>query len=1322
MRLIPAKIISNFFSVKKTIFFLGFLFIHLLAAAQETQDGQLYIFGVVKDVENSKKMDGVTVTVKKNGQEVDKIVTNASGKYEFFLDIAGDYLIEYSKSGVVSKKVALDSKNVPIDDASAGFSMNIDMTLFKTMEGLDVSILNQPIGRAKYNAETGQLEFDFEYTKTIKDQLNKMMAEFDSRQKELNKEQEQADKDADAKLAAFEKLVADGDKNASAKVYDKAIVSYEEAIKIKPDAADVKTKLKDVQAKFNELNASKEKEGKYKKAIEEADSFFRTEDFDKALTKYQEAVSIKTEEKYPKDQIAKTNKIIEERKKSEATDKAFNDLVLKGDNYVKASDYELAISNYQDASKLKPTDADVKLKIEDAKTKIAEAKKGEENKKKYDEIIANADKLFKDVNYKDAIAQYNAALVLKPKESYPQGKIDECNKKIEELSKKEEDEKKNIEQNKLFDDLVAQGDAAVSKNNFSDAITKFSDALKIKPEDAPVKKKLEDADKKSKELANAKEIGEKYDASIKDADKLFSTQKYAESIERYKEALALKSEEKYPKDRIEEINKLVEENAKKEADKKAEEERLKGEEQKAAEALEKFNTLVKQGDGAIENKKFTDAVSYYSEALVIKADDKKTNDKLDNARKLLDSSMAEAEKDKAYQDLIAQADEKFKEKVWDESIKIYKQALEIKQGEIYPKQKIDEIEKTIRLELEDTKAKEEQDKAKAGQEARLKEEQEKFDLLLADADNFMQKEFYDQAIDKYSEALLLRNNDSFVLGKIDEAKQKKRDLDNLKDVNARYETIIGEADKQLSAQKYEDARSLYNNAIDLKPTEEYPKTKIEEIDNLLAELKASDENSLLQEKLKAEEEARLAEKKRLDEEERLRLEAENSNKSMDEEYNTYIEVADKDFEKENYEKALSNYTAALALKAEEFYPKSKIEKINQILAEAERLKLEQGKLAALEEEKKLANKKIKGTRQSVDSESERQAEEFMRQAREREQNEKYERIKKIMHDQQDNNEDYEEKANTAISSNLNAITTFKDNQNSFANNSTSSFDKRNENMTNYKETMFQQQNAMVLANNEKLIVENEKIKQQSEAMAEMTQEKDKARIKNIESVDSELNKYQTYFRDLGAKNTNNSIEAKEKIEKIRIENQVKGENSERLRLLEVNEIEKNKDKTEAYYKQKNNTQKDIINQNQKLIDSQLKYNNKLSEKQNDQSSSNYKQLQEQQNELKKAGENYNESADKARQENQKDIEIYKVFSTKEKENLFRSKLAEDYPQGVTEESSTQGYKVIIRRIVVDGNIADDYKKVLDKSGSYYFKNGQSISETTWARETTISKE
>jgi hypothetical protein len=43
--------------------------------------------------------------------------------------------------------------------------------------------------------------------------------------------------------------------------------------------------------------------------------------------------------------------------------------------------------------------------------------------------------------------------------------------------------------------------------------------------------------------------------------------------------------------------------------------------------------------------------------------------------------------------------------------------------------------------------------------------------------------------------------------------------------------------------------------------------------------------------------------------------------------------------------------------------------------------------------------------------------------------------------------------------------------------------------------------------------------------------------------------------------------------------------------------------------------------------------------------------------------------------------------------------------------------VIIRRVVVQGNKANAYSKVIAKWGTFYFKDGQPISEQTWSVNT-----
>ncbi|MBL8001737.1 MAG: carboxypeptidase regulatory-like domain-containing protein, partial [Flavobacteriales bacterium] len=97
------------------------------------QVDNVYVYGTVKDYISAKKLDGVTVSVFKNGQKLAETTTNASGKYEFNLDYGSDYKIVYGKGGMVAKNITIDTRNIPEEERVGGHGMNVEMTLFNEL-------------------------------------------------------------------------------------------------------------------------------------------------------------------------------------------------------------------------------------------------------------------------------------------------------------------------------------------------------------------------------------------------------------------------------------------------------------------------------------------------------------------------------------------------------------------------------------------------------------------------------------------------------------------------------------------------------------------------------------------------------------------------------------------------------------------------------------------------------------------------------------------------------------------------------------------------------------------------------------------------------------------------------------------------------------------------------------------------------------------------------------------------------------------------------------------------------------------------------------
>ncbi|PJC62038.1 MAG: hypothetical protein CO022_06650, partial [Flavobacteriales bacterium CG_4_9_14_0_2_um_filter_32_27] len=171
---------------------------------------KLDVNGTVKNEDTKKRFEGVTITIKRNGTVWKTITSPSTGEFTLELPPDAIYLVEFSKPGFTTKKVEFSTKNVPPDDAKYGFEFPMEMNLFEEVEGLDVSILNQPIAKIAFNPSTGYMDYDPSYTKSIQKELEKLKKE----QEEKRKQQEAERKE---KAKEYATIIASADKLFSAK-------------------------------------------------------------------------------------------------------------------------------------------------------------------------------------------------------------------------------------------------------------------------------------------------------------------------------------------------------------------------------------------------------------------------------------------------------------------------------------------------------------------------------------------------------------------------------------------------------------------------------------------------------------------------------------------------------------------------------------------------------------------------------------------------------------------------------------------------------------------------------------------------------------------------------------------------------------------------------------------------------------------------------------------------------------------------------------------------------------------------------------------------
>src|SRR5688572_5821461 len=175
---------------------------------------------------SGERMDlgNATIQITQNGKVVQTVATDGGGNYSFEVPMGGDFLVTVSKEGYVPKKFTISTLDVPPEKAETKWPLiEASLTLFKRLEGIDYSLLNQPLNKYTYNIAKDNFEYDKKY---LEQMLNGIEAIKEAEKVVKNKER---DKDA-----SYVAAVKAGDKAFNLKDYNNAISSYQEALKIKP--------------------------------------------------------------------------------------------------------------------------------------------------------------------------------------------------------------------------------------------------------------------------------------------------------------------------------------------------------------------------------------------------------------------------------------------------------------------------------------------------------------------------------------------------------------------------------------------------------------------------------------------------------------------------------------------------------------------------------------------------------------------------------------------------------------------------------------------------------------------------------------------------------------------------------------------------------------------------------------------------------------------------------------------------------------------------------------------------------------------------------
>lgn len=527
----------------------------------------------------------------------------------------------------------------------------------------------------------------------------------------------------------------------------------------------------------------------FQSLVASGDKEFVRNEFIKAKTYYQEALRLKPNDNATKGKLDRTlQKIREENKKEEQ----FFEYIDQADSYYSDNDLEKALAEYNKALKIYPKDEYALGK----KAEITQILKDEKDKlDSFNEMVALADRLLKEEKYAEAVMQYSSAMQLYPNNSAVKEKyLDARNKKDAYDSKTSE-----------FERLKSQGQEFTLRKKYADAIAAYEQALQIFPNEKELSSIIA-------ELQAKKDISDRYDSQIAQADALYEDRSYVEAKTAYEAALAVIPDDSYALGMISRIDEVVNspEYRKIQNDK--------------AQLDRDFASFISKGEAAEGQQNYELALSYYVQALELKPNNADALAKKKNAEDMMlyaeqqrkeqeRQAAAEAERQRQAQihNLINTGNQQITEKKYADAEQTFNQVLALDPNNATATEKLGVI---------------------AGfYEEIQRQKLENYNTAMSNGRYAMDSWNYAEAIRQFNIALSNKPGDEAATQQLALAQQYENQ--RVAALANEYNGYITKGDAQFQTKNYDKAIEFYTKAIQLNTGDIYPSNKIREISDML---------------------------------------------------------------------------------------------------------------------------------------------------------------------------------------------------------------------------------------------------------------------------------------------------------------------------------------------------------------------------------------------------------------------------------------------------------------------------------------------------------
>ena len=528
----------------------------------------------------------------------------------------------------------------------------------------------------------------------------------------------------------------------------------------------------------------------------------------------------------------------------------FQSLITSGDKEFSNKEYIKAKTYYQEALRVKPNDATAKSKLDNTLKKIREENKKEEL---FFEHIDLADNLYSNNELEKALAEYDKALGIFPKDEYALGKKSEITTILK-------DEKDKLDS---FNEMLTLGDNLLKNEKYAEAVMQYASALKVYPNNSAAKAKYQDA--KSKKEAYDTKVSE-FERLTSQGQELALRKKYAEAIATYEQALQLMPTETELSGVISEL-------------------------QAKKNIADSYNAKISEADALYEDRAYNDAKKAYQAATTVIPEDSYALgmiariDEIVNSPEYLKIQNDKAKLDSDFEKYMGKGETAEGMKDYESALSYYVKALELKPNNADALAKKKNAEDMI-LYLEQQKKEQERLAAIEAEKQRIAQIQS----LISTGNQQITDKKYAEAEQTFNQVIAIDPNNATALEKLGVIAGFYEEIQRQKQEN--YNTAMSEGLYAMDSRNFAEAIRQFNIALTNKPGDEAATQQLE--------LAQQNENM------------RLA--------------------GLQNEYNGYITKADAQFQTKNYDKAIEFYTKAIQVNTGNPYPANKIREIGEILA------------------------------------------------------------------------------------------------------------------------------------------------------------------------------------------------------------------------------------------------------------------------------------------------------------------------------------------------------------------------------------------------------